>query len=324
YDGTNMSKYNVPYMDISNPRFSEKAISVIHDMTGINFGASTKDDKNMRDYIHHHFKMKQNVSHILDMFPDVKQTMNNTDNKNKPKAINNIELDCLVQNNYKQAIGTLTVNYNNNKRYYKHLIYFKVDIENAQKLLENMLILQLDTHVKNNKVSESLRKLWFHQIQNDLDQNFDVERIDNKILNTIFENVKNDMLSGVSSSKIPFTYRELFEFFKEVKQKHITEQTERVQRWFTYSNDLDIKQSIINHDNFQHLNQMTLASYEESERLKHVMFKQSHCKNRMLVSRIYKIADEKPLPKGMARFTGSHGTRNKSLLSILLNGFKTT
>src|SRR5699024_12003391 len=134
------------------------------------------------------------------------QIKNNIEKKNKPKATNNIKLDCIVQNNYKQAIGTLTVNYNNNKLYYKHLIYFKVDIENAQKLLENMLILQLDTHVKNNKVSESLRKLWFHQRQNDLDQNVDVERIDKKILNTVFQNIKNYILVSVDKINIQLKY----------------------------------------------------------------------------------------------------------------------
>ena len=122
-------------------------------------------------------------------------------------------------------------------------------------------------------------------------------------------------------AKAKITYRELFDFFDEVKNQHITEKTQNVQNWVAYSKSKHILQSYEMHENASHLNQnFDLASQKDSDYLKRMIRKDKRFKHH--IKNIYKVNEPKPQKQGMSRFTGVHGSPNRTILSILLNGLK--
>lgn len=204
------------------------------------------------------------------------------------------------------------------------IIYFQLDEENSVKFIENIMISKLDDKVSNNKVSQSLRELWYHQSKEFVKFEKTTEDMENNHLRHIFDNVKNAMTSEINGTgKVDFTYAELFAFMEEVRNQEITEKTSNVQNWFTFKNSDDVIYSIMNHENYKNLNNIALADDDnEAIKIKKEMLSQKHFKNNVYISKIYKLNDEKPLRKGYERIKGSHGTSNRSLMSIMLNGLK--
>jgi len=193
--------------------------------------------------------------------------------------------------------------------------------EDTDKYLRNLLRAQLDNQMPASKTSNALRKLWLYQIQNELPEQIQQTEKDNIHISNLIHYLKDYMQSFDELAEAKITYRELFDFFDEVKNQHITEKTQNVQNWVAYSKSKHILQSYEMHENAHHLNQnFDLASRKESDYLKRMIRKDKRFKHH--IKNIYKVNEPKPQKQGMSRFTGVHGSPNRTILSILLNGLK--
>ena len=193
--------------------------------------------------------------------------------------------------------------------------------EDTDKYLRNLLREQLDSQMPASETSNALRKLWLYQIQNELPEYVQHTEKDNIHISKLIHYLKDYMQSFDELAKAKITYRELFDFFDEVKNQHITEKTQNVQNWVAYSKSKHILQSYEMHENASHLNQnFDLASQKDSDYLKRMIRKDKRFKHH--IKNIYKVNEPKPQKQGMSRFTGVHGSPNRTILSILLNGLK--
>lgn len=195
--------------------------------------------------------------------------------------------------------------------------------EDTDKYLRNLLRAQLDNQMPASETSNALRKFWLYQIQNELpEQTYQTEK-DNTHITNLIHYLIDYMQSSDELAEANITYRELFEFFDEVKNQHITEKTQNVQNWVAYSKSRHILQSYEMHENASHLNQnFDLAPRKESDYLKRMIKKDKRFKYN--IKNIYKVNEPKPQKQGISRFTGVHGSPNRTILSILLNGLKSS
>ena len=195
--------------------------------------------------------------------------------------------------------------------------------EDTNKYLRNLLRAQLDNQMPASETSNALRKFWLYQIQNELPEQTQQTEKDNIHISNLIHYLKDYMQSFDELAEAKITYRELFDFFDEVKNQHITKKTQNVQNWVAYSKSKHILQSYEMHENASHLNQnFDLASRKESDYLKRMIKKDKRFKYD--IKNIYKVNEPKPQKQGMSRFTGVHGSPNRTILSILLNGLKSS
>ena len=204
-------------------------------------------------------------------------------------------------------------------------LYGRYDVENFEKVLRNLLRNQLDARLDASKLSDELRKLWLHQIQTDLKQTNHTAKTSNELLNNVIDVLTSDMTDVKQAQMNNVTYRQLFEFFDEVKNEQITEKTKEVQDWISYGETSNIYQSFLMHDNHQKLEDtFELADFKNVNYIKQALLSDKHFNSKWQVGNVYKVNDKKRKnQKYPQRFTGIHGTPNRTVMSIMLNGLKT-
>lgn len=218
---------------------------------------------------------------------------------------------------------TYVIEKTKNKSEVNHVGFIIPAYEDTDKYLRNVLRLQLDNEVPSSQTSNALRKLWLYQIQNDLPNQVSQTEKDNPHMLELINYLTDYMQSDDRLAEAHITYRELFDFFDEVKAQHITEKTQNVQNWVAYSKSDYVVQSYEMHERAEQLNQQfTFASAEDVKYIKHMIRKDKRFKHD--IKSIYKVSDPKPQKQGMKRFIGVHGSPNRTILSILLNGLKSS
>src|SRR5699024_10855014 len=113
--------------------------------------------------------------------------------------------------------------------------FYRNQLSRCGKLLKNILRLSKNNYIPTSHVVKNLRELWLHQIQNEL-PNVDIETLDNKDIQHIIMQVEDEMKGSFGNIKIDVSFEQLFDFFDEVAKGKVTEKTNKVQQWITYSN----------------------------------------------------------------------------------------
>lgn len=279
--------------------------------------------------------------HVESEYPRVSQYVNtflktiwdiNINNVDKSNALNHITHTKLkVQKSEGFEESNIFVNTKENKTYvvkviknenkYRYEGFIIPTYEDTDKYLRNVLRLQVDNEVPSSRTSNALRKLWLYQIQNELPEQVSETELINPYMSEIVQYLAEYMQSSDELAEAHITYRELFDFFDEVKNQYITEKTQNVQNWVAYSKANYVMQSYEMHECSEHLNQkFGRASIEDFNRIRRMIKKDKRFKHE--IKNIYKVNDARPKKQGMARFTGAHGSPNRTVLSILLNGLK--
>lgn len=191
------------------------------------------------------------------------------------------------------------------------------DVDNY---LHNILIYSLDSPIEDSKTANALRRFWLYQIQDELPK---VKlKLDNPIFYKILDNVKTSMTKEDKMGDVEITYRELFSFFDEVKAQHITEKTQIVQNWISYSDERFIENALATHQNIYQLEQnLKPLDTETYQKLLKKITKDGYFKRH--ITNIYEVNAKRPQKRGLKRMQGVHGTPNRTVMSILLNGLQT-
>ncbi len=197
------------------------------------------------------------------------------------------------------------------------LTYDSKDIDNV---LKYILSLKLDEDLTESRVARSLRALWMYQLKEELKETSKQNHIiESETLKEIIDSITMD-LTDTRESNIRITYRELFEFFKELRNEHITKNTSKVQEWISFNDKIDINKYLTSHVNYDNIKNIKKEDSEETRKIISQLKSDVYLNRK--IKNIYKINDKKESDKSI--FTGVHGTPNKSLFSILLNGLKTS
>lgn len=197
---------------------------------------------------------------------------------------------------------------------------FTYNIRDIDNVLKYILSLKLDEYLTESEVARSLRALWMYQLKEELKETSKQNHtIESETLKEIIDSITMDLMD-TRESNIRITYRELFEFFKELRNEHITKSTSKVQEWISFNDRIDINKYLTSHVNYDNIKNIKKEDSEETRKIISQLKSDAYLNRK--IKNIYKINDKKESDKYI--FTGVHGTPNKSLFSILLNGLKTS
>lgn len=284
--------YNGPYRDIS----SYIKIGYYLD-TGIDL--HTNNSKELKDIVRHSFSvLAKNVNNIGSIeIKGIKRSLNITIILNK--NLNEFKLFF--------SIG-------------RDEYMFTYNIKDIDNVIKYILYLKLDEYLIESSVAKSLRALWMYQVKEELKETEkDTHIIESNTLKQIIDSISEDLTNNTKNN-IRITYRELFEFFKELKNERITKNTSSVQEWISFDDKLDINKYLTSHVNYDNIKNIEKEDSEETREIISQLKSDTHLNRK--IKNIYKINEKKESSKDI--FTGVHGTPNKSLFSILLNGLKTS
>lgn len=219
-----------------------------------------------------------------------------------------------------------SVNQLNRKQFeINNLIYFKYKTEDYDQVVKNYLIKLLDTQINRTSVGDSLRELWLYQIQQ---KNINISEkaiVVNTTIKSIIDNIIQDVSSSANNAyKNSITYRQLFEFFDEVANELITEQTKEAQEWILIDDSNTYINTLLNHQNYNQLDQCikNITQSNESKNIIEQLYSDSLFKKNHKITAIYQINPAKD-NQFDSRKQLIHGSVNNSIMSILLNGLKT-
>lgn len=205
----------------------------------------------------------------------------------------------------------------------KFKVFTEINYQDVEKLLKNILRLSKNNYIPTSHVVKNLRELWLHQIQNEL-PNVDIETLDNKDIQHIIMQVEDEMKGSFGNIKIDVSFEQLFDFFDEVAKGKVTEKTNKVQQWITYSNTSGILNTVTSHQNYEKLSgKLKLATTDDYKKIRNNFYRDKGFKKAYRINNVYTFNNEKTLKPNHERIKGVHGTPNKTVMSIMLNGLQT-
>lgn len=265
----------------------------------------SEPSKDLKHIIHHHFTVPT----------DCIIRLGNVDFKDIRKDYKLIDISLIIDTNTNMFRMFFSAKGN------VHMFTYTLD--DIQNVIEYLLSLQLDLWVSRSYMAHSLRKLWMYQVKEELKKAENKSHIiSSDDLKNIIKSISEDLTEDNHLENIRISYRELFNFFKELREENITEKTRKVQEWMTFTNDSDINKYLTSHVNYDKIKNIKEVKGQEIEEL--ISSLKSDKRLGKKIGKVYKINEKKEPVKGNKIFTGVHGTPNKSLFSILLNGLKTS
>ena len=248
------------------------------------------------------------------------------------------------------SIGTkptiIYFKFKNNNKYYvmnlKDCYLLSCDKENLNELIKyylvNIINKQPICNFTNRRVLDNLRLLW--SIQSKKDKNIKYERNKTNELKEINSNLFKlfkDILNNVDYDNDilkDLTFKELVNFYYEFVVEHkLTIKTRNVQDWLlinspkyiSFNND-DKIYGLAQHVNFDLLNNnfhKLNSNSKEFIKVKQKLFQDKYIRKDVKLKKVYKLDNQFNQDKksGKYKIECIHGTKNMSVISILLNGF---
>ena len=209
-------------------------------------------------------------------------------------------------------------------------LYNYYDKSMTNDILHNLIKLQKNTDIDVTRSVDALTKLWSYQILERF--NLKTENVFDRMsgdFKELYEEISKylsdrDIVVGKNRT---ITFEQLFDYFDEISNGHITENTQSAQEFVNYRDKDSILKSVTLHENYTNIsNTIRIIKDDEqvSKEIKRMIYSDKRFNKKISkVSKIFKINDSKKSRKGHKKMTALHGAPNESVLSILLNGLKT-
>src|SRR5699024_12595038 len=121
-------------------------------------------------------------------------------------------------------------------------------------------------------------------------------KIDNKYVKCRIMQFEDGMKGSFCNSKIVVSFEQLFDFFDEVAKGKVTEKTNKVQQWITYSNTSGILNTVTSHQNYEKLsNKLKLATTDDYKEIRNNFYRDKGFKKEYRINNVYTFNNEKTL-----------------------------